>query len=74
MYPDILLSMRIALWLSKKPEALAKQELSKLRQNDLLSADLVFRDPYLLHFLGLKGTYSEADLESAILREIEQVE
>ena len=58
--------------LSKKPEALAKQELSKLRQNDLLSADLVFRDPYLLHFLGLKGAYTEADLESAILREIEQ--
>jgi predicted nuclease of restriction endonuclease-like (RecB) superfamily len=33
----------------------------------------VFRDPYLLDLLGLKGAYSERDLESAILREIEGV-
>jgi len=29
------------------------------------------RDPYLLDFLGLKDTYSERDLEAAILRELE---
>ena len=34
---------------------------------------IVFRDPYLLDLLGLKGAYSERDLESAILREIEGV-
>jgi len=33
--------------------------------------DLVFRDPYMLDFLGLRDTYSEQDLESALLREIE---
>jgi hypothetical protein len=33
--------------------------------------DLVFRDPYFLDFLGLKDTYSEKDLESAVLREME---
>jgi predicted nuclease of restriction endonuclease-like (RecB) superfamily len=33
--------------------------------------DLVFRDPYFLDFLGLKDTYSEKDLEAAILRELE---
>ena len=38
-----------------------------------MSPDLVFRDPYLLDLLGLKGAYSERDLESAILREIEGV-
>ena len=30
-----------------------------------------FKDPYLLDFLGLKDTYLEADLESAILKELE---
>jgi len=41
------------------------------REEDQLSPDLVFRDPYLLDFLNLKDTYSEHDLEAAILREIE---
>jgi predicted nuclease of restriction endonuclease-like (RecB) superfamily len=57
--------------LSKKPEKLAEQELATLRATDLLSPDLVFRDPYFLDFLGLKDTYSEADLEAGILREME---
>jgi len=50
---------------------LAKQELIKLREEDKLTPDLVFRDPYFLNFLGLKDTYSEKDLETAILRELE---
>ncbi|OGP63625.1 MAG: hypothetical protein A2169_00555 [Deltaproteobacteria bacterium RBG_13_47_9] len=57
--------------LSKKPVELAKQELSQLREEDKLTPDLVFRDPYFLDFLGLKDTYSEKDLETAILRELE---
>lgn len=56
---------------SKKPKKLAEQELVKLRETDQLTPDLVFRDPYLLGFLGLKNTYSEKDLENAILRELE---
>ena len=32
----------------------------------------VFKDPYLLDFLGLKGAYSEADLEFAILANLQQ--
>jgi predicted nuclease of restriction endonuclease-like (RecB) superfamily len=59
--------------ISRKPEQLAAEELGKLRQSDQLTPDLVFRDPYFLDFLGLKDTYSEHDLESAILREIESV-
>src|SRR5262249_675394 len=31
-----------------------------------------FRDPYFLDFLGLSDTYSEKDLEAAILRELQQ--
>ena len=57
--------------LSKKPAELAKQELIQLREEDKLTPDLVFRDPYFLDFLGLKDTYSEKDLETAILRELE---
>lgn len=57
--------------LSKKPAKLAAMELQQLRDEDKLTPDLVFRDPYMLDFLGLKDTYSEKDLEAAILREIE---
>jgi predicted nuclease of restriction endonuclease-like (RecB) superfamily len=57
--------------LSKKPDSLIAAELKKLRDEDRLSPDLVFRDPYVLDFLGLKDTYGEHDLEAAILREIE---
>jgi predicted nuclease of restriction endonuclease-like (RecB) superfamily len=58
--------------LSRKPEKLATQELARLRESDQLSPDLVFRDPYFLDFLGLKDTYSERDVETAVLREIER--
>ncbi|HDT15494.1 MAG TPA: DUF1016 domain-containing protein [Firmicutes bacterium] len=57
--------------LSKKPAKLAKIELAKLRDEDRLTSDLVFRDPYFLDFLGLKGAYQEKDLESAIIRDLE---
>ncbi|OIP43945.1 MAG: cytoplasmic protein, partial [Desulfobacteraceae bacterium CG2_30_51_40] len=57
--------------LSKKPAELAKLELQALREEDKMTPDLVFRDPYLLDFLGLKGAYQEKDLEAAILRELE---
>jgi len=57
--------------LSKKPDKLITKELSDLREKDKLTPDLVFRDPYLLNFLGLKDTYGEKDLEAAILREME---
>lgn len=57
--------------LSRKPEELARTELESLREKDRMTPDMVFRDPYVLDFLGLKNCYSEKDLESAILREIE---
>jgi predicted nuclease of restriction endonuclease-like (RecB) superfamily len=57
--------------LSRKPANLIEQELETLRDEDKLTPDLVFRDPYLLDFLGLKDTYAEKDLETAILRDME---
>ena len=58
--------------LSKKPAKLIEKELAALRTDDKLTPDLVFKDPYVLDFLGLRDTYSEKDLEAAILREIER--
>lgn len=57
--------------ISKKPAKLMEQELAALREEDLLTPDLIFRDPYFLEFLNLKDTYREKDFEAAILREIE---
>jgi predicted nuclease of restriction endonuclease-like (RecB) superfamily len=43
--------------IAKKPEDVAEQELKLLRERGELTPDLVFRDPYLLDFLGLTGAY-----------------
>ena len=37
-----------------------------------LTPDLVFRDPYILDFLGLADSYAEKDLESAIVAELQR--
>lgn len=58
--------------ISKQPEAVIQAELQHLREGRQVTPDLVFRDPYMLDFLGLSDGYSERDLESAILREMEQ--
>ena len=57
--------------LSRKPEELAQRELDALRDQDRISPDLVFRDPYVLDFLGLHDSFAERDVEAAILRELE---
>lgn len=57
--------------LSKQPQALIRKELSELRETDTMAPSLVFRDPYLLDFLGLRDSFSERDLEAALLREIQ---
>ena len=66
---DSMLFERTAI--SKKPEELIKIELKQLKEEDKLSPDLIFRDPYVLDFLNLKNTYLEKDFEVAIIRELE---
>ena len=51
--------------ISKKPEAVIQAEISHLRGGGQMTPDRVFRDPYMLDFLGLPDGYSERDLESA---------
>lgn len=58
--------------ISKQSEAVIQAEISQLRASGQMTPDMVFRDPYMLDFLGLPDGYSERDLESAILREMER--
>ena len=57
--------------ISKKPDETIKNDIALLMEKDKMSLDLFYRDPYVLDFLGLKDTYSEKDLENAILSELE---
>ena len=66
---DHLLFERTAV--AKKPEKVIEQDLAALRDEDRMTPDLVFRDPYFLEFLGLASQYAEKDVEQAILRELE---
>ena len=58
--------------IAKQPEETIRQDLAALRKDGRISADLTFRDPYVLDFLGLADHYSEKDLESAILTELQR--
>lgn len=56
---DSMLFERTAV--SRKPEKLARKELDALRADNQWAPDMVFRDPYILDFLNLSGSYSERD-------------
>ena len=58
--------------ISKKPEETIKNDLQLLSNENKMTTDLFFRDPYILDFLDLKDTYSEKDLENAIISELEK--
>lgn len=67
---DGMLYERTAL--SSKPEEVVKQELTNVRDNKVVSPDVVFKSPYFLEFTGLKGLYSEKDLEDSLVAHLEQ--
>lgn len=58
--------------ISKKPDETIKNEIAGLSEEKKMSVDMFYRDPYMLDFLGLKDTYSEKDLENAILAQLEK--
>ncbi|MEN2402954.1 PDDEXK nuclease domain-containing protein [Flavobacterium sp. MC2016-06] len=66
---DSMLFERTAI--SKKPETTIIKDLALLKNEKQISPDLTFRDPYFLDFLGLHDTYSEKDLESSILAQLQ---
>ena len=57
--------------IAKRPAAVVEEALSALGEDGRMTPDLVFRDPYVLDFLGLPADHGEHDLEAAILRELE---
>ncbi len=57
--------------ISRKPEQTIADDLALLKNEQKLNPDMVFRDPYFLDFLGLKDTYSEKDLETSIIAELQ---
>jgi predicted nuclease of restriction endonuclease-like (RecB) superfamily len=56
----------------ESPRSWPGKDLEALQEEDRPTQDLVFRDPYLLDFQGVEDTYSESDLEAAVLRELER--
>jgi predicted nuclease of restriction endonuclease-like (RecB) superfamily len=58
--------------MSKKPEKTIRNDIDTLQKQKTMSPDLFYKDPYILDFLGLKDSYSEDDLENAILVELEK--
>lgn len=66
---DGMLYERTAI--ARQPENIIRHDLEQLRNEREMSADLAFHDPYFLDFLGLEGDFSEKDLESAIVGELQ---
>lgn len=58
--------------ISKKPDQTIAGDLQKLREQKQMSIDLFVKDPLILDFLSLSDHYSEQDLESAILAELQR--
>lgn len=67
---DGMLYERTAI--AKQPDEVILHDLELLRNERRMSADLAFHDPYFIDFLGLEGDYSENDLESAIVGELQK--
>lgn len=58
--------------ISHKPEEVIRQTLDENAQTNMLVPDLVFRSSYFLDALGLPDSFSEKDLESAILSQMQE--
>lgn len=65
---DSMLFERTAI--SKKPDTVIQSQLKNLKQQDEMTPELTFKEPYFINFIGAKDSYSEADLENAILNNI----
>ena len=57
--------------ISGKSDEVIKTELINMQQGENFSPDLIFKSPYFLDFTGLKGMYSEKNLEVSLLAALE---
>lgn len=58
--------------ISRRPEDVIRQTLDENAQTNMLVPDLVFRSSYFLDALGLPDSFSEKDLESAIISQMQE--
>jgi predicted nuclease of restriction endonuclease-like (RecB) superfamily len=57
--------------IAAKPDDVIVQSLESTTQTENIHPDLVFKNTYILDFLGLTGYFSEKDLENAIISQLE---
>ena len=58
--------------ISRRPEDVIRQTLEEAEGTQTLVPDLVFRSSYFLDVLGLPDSFSEKDLESAIISQMQE--
>jgi predicted nuclease of restriction endonuclease-like (RecB) superfamily len=57
--------------LSKQPKEIIRRDIDNLRDKDVMTPEMVFRDPYFLDFLNIQDRHLEKNIEDAILSEME---
>jgi predicted nuclease of restriction endonuclease-like (RecB) superfamily len=67
---DKMLFERTAL--AQKPEEQISKALENWQSETPLNPDLVFKNSYVLDFLGLQNVYSEKELEDALITHLQQ--
>ncbi|WP_373493548.1 YhcG family protein [Aquiflexum sp.] len=67
---DKMLFERTAI--AAKPPEQIEQALKELNQEEIINPDLIFKSSYVLDFLGLRNTYSEKDVETALISNLQQ--
>ena len=66
---DKMLFERTAI--AARPEDTIINEINLLQTEEIISPDLIFKNTYILDFLGLSANHSETDLENAILNHLQ---
>jgi predicted nuclease of restriction endonuclease-like (RecB) superfamily len=67
---DKMLYERTAI--AAKPQEQIEQAIKELKEDKAINPELVFKSSYILDFMGLRGSYSEKDVENALIANLQQ--
>lgn len=67
---DKMLYERTAI--ATKPYDCIEKAIDNLKEENIIHPDLIFKSSYILDFMGLKSNYSELDIESALVANLQQ--
>lgn len=67
---DKMLYERSAI--ATKPQEQIEKAIKELKTDSAINPELVFKSSYILDFMGLKGSYSEQDVENALVTNLQQ--